>query len=184
MGRASARPGRSPRSMKTARTSRPYRTMKSRPFRPTATTLTGSCCSTMNCPVVRFMLALSPPQSPLSGVMWTTDVWLTSRFWSSGWMSSASTGCAARSARTPWSFSAYGRPASVSCCARRILEAAIICIALVILAVFWTLRMRRRICRILAIVSVYHTLHSTAPPLGYQSSALQTIVIPNPRSCI
>ena len=41
--------------------------------------------------------------------------------------------------------SAYGRPASARCWARRIFEAATSSIAFVIFAVLWTERMRRRI---------------------------------------
>jgi hypothetical protein len=44
--------------------------------------------------------------------------------------------CAARSASTSEIFSAYGRPESTISWARRIFEAAISCIALVIWAVF------------------------------------------------
>jgi hypothetical protein len=48
--------------------------------------------------------------------------------------------------------SAYGLPRNAISWARRIFEAAIIDIALVILAVFRTLRMRRLICRTLGII--------------------------------
>ena len=48
-------------------------------------------------------------------------------------------------------WSAYGRPLSADSWARRILDAAIIDMALVILAVFSTLRIRRRICLTLGI---------------------------------
>ena len=47
---------------------------------------------------------------------------------------------------TSRSFSAYGREAVVASCARRILDAATICMARVTLAVLRTLLMRPRIC--------------------------------------
>ena len=48
--------------------------------------------------------------------------------------------------------SAYGRPLMAASWARRIFDAAIIDIALVIFAVFSTLRMRRLICLTLGIL--------------------------------
>src|ERR1051326_5131782 len=47
---------------------------------------------------------------------------------------------------------AYGRPAKADCCALRILDAATICMALVICAVFFTDLMRRRMSRVLGIL--------------------------------
>src|SRR5262245_7226166 len=55
--------------------------------------------------------------------------------------------------RTLFINSAYGRPASACCCALRILEAATICIALVIWAVLRMDLIRRRMSRVFAITN-------------------------------
>ena len=117
--------------------------MKSRPFRPTATTRDDPDWSSMNWAAARLILLCSPPVRPLSGVMSTTDVFSGSLRCNSGCSMSSSWGCAARSASRLRILSEYGLPRRAISWARRIFDAAIIDIALVILAVFSTLRMRR-----------------------------------------
>src|ERR1035437_999649 len=109
----------------------------------------------MNDAVLRFRLESSPPSKPRSGVMWTMATFLTWRCWRSGWRPSLPEGKAARSAITCLILSEYGRPARPRSCALRILELAIISIARVILAVFWTPRIRPRIIRVLDILLHY-----------------------------
>ncbi|CFP61818.1 Uncharacterised protein [Bordetella pertussis] len=93
--------------------------------------------------VTRLMLVFRPPHKPLSVVTSTTPTALTSRSTRYGWLYSglACIRCAAIS-RT---LVAYGRPARIRSCALRILDAATISIALVILRVFCTLLILVRI---------------------------------------
>ena len=126
--------------------------MKSRPLRPTHITLTFADWPTMNWAAALLMLELRPPVSPRSGVITTTCTLLTSRRLSRGGSRSSSWGCAARCDSRLCIRSEYGRPLSADSWARRIFDAAIIDMALVIFAVFSTLRMRRRICLTLGMV--------------------------------
>src|ERR1051326_1550661 len=106
--------------------------------------------SLSNLAASRSRLLLSPPHNPLSVLMMTTARFLTSRFSISGWVKSPAYKTA--SARTSFIREAYGRPARADCWALRILEAATICMALVIWAVFLTDLMRRRMSRVLGMI--------------------------------
>ena len=76
---------------------------------------------------------------------------LISRFSVRGCWNSPAPAVAAAS--TSFIKDAYGRPARAACCALRILAEATICIALVICAVFLTDLMRRRMSRVLGMMS-------------------------------
>src|SRR4029077_5300022 len=77
-----------------------------------------------------------------------TSSFFTGRTASSGWESIST--CSFTETSTLLRISAMGRPASAATWARRIFEAATICMALVIWAVFLIDLMRRRISRVFA----------------------------------
>ena len=102
----------------------------------------------------RSTLVLRPPQRPLSVVMTTTPTRFTfSRRVSSGCLYSvlARAACIVMSSRR-W---AYGRPRRMRSCAFFIFEAATISIAFVILRVFCTLLILRRISLVPAMSFCY-----------------------------
>src|SRR5690606_999998 len=124
----------------------PRRVNRPRPLLPKAVVCTAMprCSNSLSlASVTRLMLVFKPPHRPLSVVTSTTPTALTSRSIKYGWLYSglACIKCAAIS-RTLW---AYGRPARIRSCALRILDAATISMALVILRVFCTLLILVRI---------------------------------------
>ena len=97
----------------------------------------------------RNRFVFNAPQSPLSMLMIKTSSFSSGRTARSGWNLGSVRFC--NETKTLFINAAYGRPSSACCCALRILEAATICIALVICAVLLIDLIRRRMSCVFAI---------------------------------
>ena len=103
-----------------------------------------------NCSASRNTLLLRAPHKPRSAAIRMTALLRISRASSKGWLSSAIRIVVSRCMR--YNRRTKGRPATAASCALRILDAATICIALVIRAVLSTDRIWRRRSRVLCII--------------------------------